>query len=50
MKFDVPADEQVVLDLLPIIRIGSTNSYQAEIPEDIGRIPFHTMRFVDLAA
>ena len=34
----------MVLDLLPIVRIGSTNRYVSTIPEEFGRIPFHTRR------
>ena len=41
---DIPSNELVVLDLLPIVHIGSTNRYISVIPEEIGRIPFRTKR------
>jgi hypothetical protein len=45
MKGDAAADEFVVSDTVPIVVIGSTNSYFATIPEELGRIPFRTRRW-----
>lgn len=41
---EVGAADEVVLDLLPIVRIGTTNIYVATITEEVGRIPFRTKR------
>jgi len=42
---DISATEElVVLDLQPIVKIGSTNIYITTIPEEISKLPFRTQR------
>lgn len=36
----------MVIDTVPIVFIGNTNSYFVTLPEELGRIPFNTRRLM----